>query len=138
MDPLSISASIVALLQLSGKVIDVLSAITSFSAETRSLTIEINTTRALLSSIAEIASVDETWNQNLRTLTVQDGPMQILDSLLSKLERRLSREVEAKSGLGQLKRKIVWPWRVDETRQMVRTAREARGLLAGALAVDHL
>lgn len=138
MDPLSISASIVALLQLSGKVIDVLSAITSFSAETRSLTIEINTTRALLSSIAEIASVDETWDQNLRTLTVQDGPMQILDSLLSKLERRLSREVEAKSGLGQLKRKIVWPWRVDETRQMVRTAREARGLLAGALAVDHL
>jgi hypothetical protein len=138
MDPLSISASIAALLQISGTVIDLISAITSSSAETRSLTIEINTTRALLSSIAEIASVDGTWNQNLRRLTIQDGPVQMLDSLLSKLEHRLSREVETKGGLRQLKRKIIWPWRVDETRQMVRTAREARGLLAGALAMDHL
>lgn len=138
MDPLSISASIIALLQVSGKVIDLISAITSSSAEIRCLVIEISTTRALLSSIADIAGVDETWNENLRRLTIEDGPMQMLDGLLSELERRLGREVRMKGEPGHLRKKLSWPWRAEETRQMVRTAREARGLLAGALAVDHL
>lgn len=138
MDPLSISASIVALLQVSGNVINLISTITSSSAEIRCLAVEISTTRALLSSIADIAEVNETWNENLRRLTVEDGPMQMLDALLSKLERRLNQEVRVKSDLRQLRKKLSWPWRVEETRQMVNTARETRGLLAGALAVDHL
>lgn len=138
MDPLSITTSIVALLQVSGNVIDLMSAIASSSAEIRCLTVEISTTRALLSSIADIANVDETGNENLRGLTVEDGPMQMLGALLSKLEYRLNQEVGVKGDWRQLRKKLSWPWRAEETRQMVSAAREIRGLLAVALAVDHL
>lgn len=138
MDPLSITGSVIALLHVSRKVIDLISTIASASAEIRCLTVEISTTRALLSSISDIAGVDETWNKSLRELMTTDGPMQMLDTLLSKLEHRLGREVRTKGELGSLRKKLTWPWRADDTREMVRIAREARGLLAGALAVDHL
>lgn len=138
MDPLSITGSVIALLHVSRKVIDLISTIASASAEIRCLTVEISTTRALLSSISDIAGVDETWNNSLRELMTTDGPMQMLDTLLSKLEHRLGREVGIKGELGQLRKMLIWPWRADDTREMVRIAREARGLLAGALAVDHL
>ncbi|CAG8892264.1 unnamed protein product [Penicillium egyptiacum] len=138
MDPLSITTSVIALLQVSRKVIDLISTIISASAEIRCLTVEISTTRALLSSISDIAAVDETWNKNLRQLMTEDGPMQMLDTLLSKLDHRLSREVGIKGEVGRLRKKLTWPWRADDTREMIRVAREARGLLAGALAVDHL
>ncbi|KAJ5374397.1 hypothetical protein N7517_006403 [Penicillium concentricum] len=138
MDPLSITTGVLALLHTSRKVIDLISTINSASTEIRWLTVEISTTRALLSSIADIAGVDETWNHSLRELMTNDGPMQMLDTLLSKLEHRLGQEVRIKGEPGHLRRKLTWPWRADDTREMVRIARDARGLLAGALAVDHL
>ncbi|KAJ5509825.1 hypothetical protein N7527_011968 [Penicillium freii] len=77
MDPLSITGSVIALLHVSRKVIDLISTITSAPAEIRYLTVEISTTRALLLSISDIAGVDETWNNSLRELMTTDGPMQI-------------------------------------------------------------
>ncbi|KXG53391.1 uncharacterized protein PGRI_004410 [Penicillium griseofulvum] len=138
MDPLSITTGVFALLHASRKVIDLISTIANASAEIRCLVVEITTTRALLSSIVDIAGVDETWNKSLRELMTNDGPMRMLDSLLSKLEHRLGQEVRTKGEPGQLRKKLTWPWRADDTREMIKVAREARGLLAGALAVDHL
>ncbi|KAJ5170039.1 uncharacterized protein N7500_002822 [Penicillium coprophilum] len=137
MDPLSITAGVLALLHASRKVIDLLSTINSASAELRCLTVEISTTRALLSSIADIAAIDETWNRSLRKLMINDGPMEMLKTLLSKLEHRLGQEVNIKGEPGHLRQKLTWPWRAHDTREMVKIAREARGLLAEALAVDH-
>lgn len=59
MDPLSITGSVIVLLHVSRKVIDLISTIASTSAEIRCLTVEISTTRALLSSISDIAGVDD-------------------------------------------------------------------------------
>lgn len=138
MDPLSISASIVALLQISGAVIKLLSAVASASNEIRCLVIEISTTRSLLSSIANLADVNEGWNECLRNMTTKNGPIPMLEDLLTKVEGRLSREVRKEGELRQLKKKLTLPWRVEETRNMLKSARVVRGLLAGALAVDHL
>lgn len=138
MDPLSISASIVALLQLSGVIIDIIATISSASKEIRLLTSEINATRALLSSIADIAGVDEEWNQNLQKMAGQDGPLGMLELLLTKLEYRLSREARVENGLAKLTKRLTWPWRLEETREMLSIARTARGLLAEALVMDHL
>lgn len=123
MDPLSISASIAALLQVLGKVLGLISEIASSSTEIRCLIIEITTTRALLSSIEDIASVYEAWNENLRGMAIEEGPMNMLGTLLSKSEHRLAQEARKKCELGRLGRKLTWPWRAQETREMIKVAR---------------
>ncbi|KAJ5692584.1 hypothetical protein N7462_002007 [Penicillium macrosclerotiorum] len=138
MDPLSISASIIALLQVSGAVIELLSAIASASSDIRSLAVEIGTTRSLLSSILDLTDTSEGWNECLRNITTKNGPVPLLEDLLTKLERHLNREASVEKEFRQLKKKLTWPWRKEETQKMLKTARIARGLLAEALAVDHL
>jgi len=138
MDPLSISASTVALLQLSSSIINFLSAISSSAIEIRNLMVEISATRGLLSSLADLAALDEGWNEKLREMAMKDGPLEMQKALLQKLEERLDLEGGPGGRLRQWGRRLNWPFRLEETREMMEAARRVRSLLVGALALDHL
>lgn len=136
MDPLSISASIVALLQLSGNVIQLLVTISSQNTTARALALEISATRGLLTSLSDIAALDSECNDRLREVVMADRPLQLLENLLRKLEAKL--EDQSSSRLGQIGRKIAWPFRLQESEEMMDRARKVRSLLGEALALDHL
>ncbi|KAJ9298846.1 hypothetical protein DTO271G3_3088 [Paecilomyces variotii] len=135
MDPLSISASIVALLQLSGNIIQLLATIASQNTVARALALEISATRGLLTSLSDIAALDSEWNDKLREIVMADKPLQLLGNLLRKLEENL--EDGSPSRLSQIGRKIIWPFRLQESQEMMDMARKVRGILAEALALDH-
>ncbi|KAL2833732.1 hypothetical protein BDW59DRAFT_156533 [Aspergillus cavernicola] len=137
MDPLSISASTIAILQLTGKVIQLLTALASLSIEARALAVEITTTRALISSLKELAAVDEAWNERLQEMAA--GPLLILTELLQDLETKLLADDDQSIGrVRKWGRKITWPFRMEETRGMTKIARNVRSVLAASLAVDQL
>ena len=58
-DPLSISASIIAILQLSGTVITYLSAVKGASKDRQRLLIEVSAVRGLLSSLKDVVEIPE-------------------------------------------------------------------------------
>lgn len=135
MDPLSISASIIALLQLSGTIIQLLSTIASQNTTARALALEISATRGLLTSLSDIAALDSEWNDKIREMVMADQPLQLLERLLQKLEANL--EDRSSNRLVQIGRKITWPFRLQESQDMMDTARRVRSLLSEALAMDH-
>ena len=122
MDPVSLGASIVTILQLSSSIINFLSAISSSTVDIRNLMIEISATRGLLSSLAEVAALDEGWNEKLREMSTKDGPLQMQETLLRKLEESLDPETGLGGRLRQWGRRLNWPFKLEETREMLQVA----------------
>ncbi|GAD99207.1 hypothetical protein PVAR5_7916 [Paecilomyces variotii No. 5] len=104
--------------------------------DSRALALEISATRGLLTSLSDIAALDSECNDRLREVVMADHPLQLLENLLRKLEANL--ETRSPSRLSQIGRKIAWPFRLQESEEMMDKARRVRSLLAEALALDHL
>lgn len=94
MDPLSVAASIVALLQLSNKVLGYLHDVKTASREQVTCAKEISSLYSLLLSLRyhlEDGGTDAAWFTAVRTLTVDHGPLeQFKDEMLSLQETLLA------------------------------------------------
>src|SRR5271170_7609968 len=89
MDPLSVTASIIAVLQLGSTVLKYLGDVKDATRDCKSIIDEISSTRGILSALNETVGdatdSGETWSATIRALGEPDGPLVMLKNTLQQL-----------------------------------------------------
>ena len=137
MDPLSVSASIVALLQFSSKIIGYLSDVKGAPKELQKLRLEVCSVLPMLSILqdqADQAQQGESWSATLRTLTDPQGPLEQFQNSLERLESKLA----PVKGLKKAGKAIVWPFEKVEIQDILITIERQKSLFHLARQNDHI
>ena len=137
MDPLSITASIIALLQLTGTVISYLNDIRDASEDQARCAIEASNAFSLLTNLrfrVEGANPEDPWFKAVRALTVENGP---LDQFKAALEQ-LASKVAPISGLRKVGEIFVWKFNKSEVTGILSRIERLKLLTQIALEMDHL
>jgi hypothetical protein len=139
-DPLSITASIIAVLQLASSVAGYLRDVKDASNECKRLALELSTTRGILDAlrdtITEIQDA-ETWSATFHTLGHSDGPLQQLKTVLLDLESKLSKAASAQN-FKKLTKSLIWPFKKVGADEIIRSIERQKALLGLALDNDQL
>src|SRR5947207_8740141 len=107
MDPLSVAASVITVLQLTGVVIGYLNDVKDAPKECRKCTIEASNLQNLLINLRYLLEREQTgdaWFRAVSSLNVENGP---LDQYRQSLEQLRSR-VEIQDGVQKVKRRLLW------------------------------
>lgn len=134
MDPVSLSASITSLLQLTGTVVKYLSNVKSASDDKRKLLVEISSIRGLLFGLEDLATLGETWVNTIRALNGPNGPLLQFRHTLEALATRLKPMV----GLARIGKSLAWPFQIGEIKDMLCLLERQKMLFALALQMDHM
>jgi hypothetical protein len=137
MDSLSVMASIIAVLQLTNKVIQYLTDIKNAPKECQQCVVEASNLLNHLISLryhAEHAQIGDPWFEQLRKLNVKDGP---LDQYKQALEQLCSR-VENRDGIQELKRRLLWKFSGKEVAAILARMERLKSLVSIALEMDHM
>jgi hypothetical protein len=138
MDPLSITSSIVALLQLSNKVIGYLNDVKDASKDRARCAVEASNVHSLLTNLRfrlEDEDVDTPWSIAIRALAVQKGPLDQFKDSLVLLQERMT------SGSGRLERfgeALIWKFKKDEVDRILQSMDRLKAMVGIALQMDHL
>ncbi len=138
MDPLSISASIIALLQLSSTVIQYLNDAKGAPEDRGRILSElasVNSVLFILQDQADQAKQDDQWSSTLQTLNVPEGP---LDQFHKALERLSSKLAPSATPLKKLGKALVWPLRKEEIKDILASIERQKALLTLARQNDHM
>lgn len=138
MDPLSLSASITALLQLTSTVIQYLNGVKGAPEDRRKILSELASVSGILFILqdqAEQAKQGDEWSSTLHSLNVAAGP---LDQFRTALERLSSKLASSATGLKKLGKAIVWPFQKEEIKEILGSIERQKALLTLARQNDHM
>lgn len=136
MDPLSISAGIVGLLQATGLAITYLNDIKQAPKERAQCAIEATTLYSLLTQLryrVEAANPDEPWFDSVRALAVPKGPFEQLKALIEELLAAIA----PKSRADDLKKRLLWNLTKKEVSSILDRAGRLKSTIQLALEKDH-
>ncbi|KFY48733.1 hypothetical protein V495_01084 [Pseudogymnoascus sp. VKM F-4514 (FW-929)] len=137
MDPLSLTASIIAILELSGKVIQYLGDVKNAPKARASLAIEASNLYFLLVTLRyrleEGQQSDEAWYAAVRSLGAQDGP---LDQYKDKLEQ-LQHKLGGGSWIKDVGHSLLWKFSKEEVRGLLSSMESLKSLIQISLEMDH-
>lgn len=137
MDPLSVSASIIAIVQLTSKVIQYLHEVKDASAQCEQCVIEASNMLGPLTVLryrAEHSNENEPWYQQLRLLNAKDGPLPQYKQALEILEDR----TQPREGVRKIKSRLSWPFKKEEVMNILGRMERLKSLISVALEMDHL
>lgn len=137
MDPASLTASIITILQLTSTAINYLNEIKDASRERARCAIEASNAYNLLVNLRyrlEESTLDSDWYQAVRALTVPNGP---LDQYRSALEQ-LSSKLTAGGGYKKAGIALTWKFSKDEIHSILSRIERLKTLIQVALEMDHL
>jgi hypothetical protein len=137
MDGLSVAASIIAVVQITGQVITYLSDVKDAPRECESCMIELYNSNILLLQLKARASESISqgpWYAKVQALNVKDGP---LDQYKRSLEDLLHK-VEAPRKLRKLMNALLWSWIKEEVASLLVKMERLKTLVNIALEMDHL
>ncbi|KAH0562324.1 hypothetical protein GP486_002978 [Trichoglossum hirsutum] len=134
MDPLSISASIVALLQLSSKVIKFLRDVKDAPDDVKRLMVEVSSTKGLLLTLLDLVESGEAGSNTVNSLNAPNGPLKQCRSALDCLAERVLPAV----GLDKARKALLWPFQKGEVREILSAIERQKTLFSLALHNDHL
>jgi len=137
MDPLSVTASVIAVLQLTGEVIKYLNDVKDAPRECQQCTIEASNLQSLLINLRyrlEQGQTGDLWFTELRALNVENGP---LDQYKQALEQ-LQSKVEIQNGAQKVKRRLSWKFGKAEVTSILGRMERLKSLVSIALEMDHL
>lgn len=137
MDPLSVTASIIAILQLTNKVIEYLGDVQDAPKDRARLAVEASNLYSLLITLRyrlEEGRSNEAWYTAVRSLGVQNGP---LDQYKDTLEQ-LQRKVTSGSGIKKIGHALVWKFSKEEAIGLLSRMESLKSLIQIALEMDHL
>lgn len=138
MDPLSISASITALLQLTSTVIQYINSIKGASEDRQKILSELASVNGILFILqdqADQAKQGDQWSLTLQSLNVLDGP---LAQFRKALERLSSRLAPPATGLKKLGNAIKWPFQKEEVKDILSSIERQKALFTLARQNDHM
>jgi hypothetical protein len=136
MDPISISASIIAVLQLTGTVISYLKEAKSAPEERKKLlneTICIESFLFVLKDKAESPRSRE-WSETLKSLKLRNGPLTLFQQALERLASKLA----PPSGWEKIGKELRWPFQKQEIQDIIATIERQKTLFILALQNDHM
>lgn len=138
MDPLSISASVIALLQLTATVVSFLNDIKSASKDQRQCAVEASNVFALLTNLKyrleDASQLTDPWYNTVRALAIQNGP---LDQYKAALERLLAKATP-KTGSRKITSTLLWTFNKGEATEILERIERLKSLIMIALEMDHL
>jgi hypothetical protein len=137
MDPLSVTASIIAIIQLTGTLLQYLNDANDAPKECKVIEIEAANLYSLLIRLKSHLEQQDTsapWYDAVKALNVQGGPFdqyqQALQLLISKI---------ALEGFAQhAKRMLTWKFTKEETAKVLERIERLKSLVSIALELDHL
>src|SRR5438046_4016665 len=138
-DPLSITAGIIAVLQLAQRVIQYIVDAKDASDNRNKILTEITSARSLLFLLKDKANNskaqwDNTFYENLKAL---DGPNGALEQFKHALER-LASKLRPREGLKKLSKSVTWPFEKSEIRSILDAIERQKYLFILALQNDHM
>lgn len=137
MDPLSATASIIAILQLSSKVVGYLTDVKDASKERAKCAVEASNLHSLLLNLRfrlEEGSADTPWYTAVRALAVENGPLDQFKQALETLQTKMTDR-------GRLKKAgeaLVWKFKKEEVGSILDRIERLKSLVEIALQMDHL
>ena len=137
MDPLSTSASIVTLIQLSSTVINYLSNVRNGPKELQQLRSETSSVLSILivfQNQADRMKPDASFSSTLRSLNVPRGPFEQIRTALERLNLILA-PTEGWKKLGKV---LKWPLEKEETHEILNTIERQKALFSLAQQNDHI
>ena len=137
MDPLSVTASIIAVLQLSAKVLGYLNDVKDASKDRAKCAVEAANLHSLLINLRfrlEEARADAPWFTAVRALGIENGPLDQFKQALEALQTKIT------DG-GRLKKAgkaLVWKFKKEELAGILVQIERLKALVGIALQIDHL
>lgn len=138
MDPLSVTASIIAILQLSNKVIGYLNDVKDAPKERARCAIEVSNLHSLLTNSRfrlEEGDAKTPWFITIRSLAIENGP---LDQFKEALERLQDEVTGGKGRLVQMREALIWKIKREEIDRIMQPMERLKTLILAALEMDHL
>ncbi len=136
-DPLSVTASIAAILQLSRKIIQYLRDLKSTSRDRDTLLCEVASVTSFLSILkdqAQQADSSDTWRTTIASLDVPRGPLEQFKAALERLASKLA----PSKGLEKIVNKLIWPFQKQEALEILNIIERQKSLFALAVVNDHM
>ncbi|USP76308.1 Arp Ankyrin repeat protein [Curvularia clavata] len=136
MDPLSVTASIIAVLQLSAKVLEYLNDVKDASKDRVKCAVEAANAYSLLVNLRfrlEDGSADAPWYTAVRALGVENGPLDQFKQALEELQNGMT----DKGRLHRASKALVWKFKKEEIRSILGRMERLKTLVGIALEMDH-
>lgn len=136
MDPLSITVSIVALLQATTTVVQCLYDVKHAAKERFQLAQEITGLSLSLQQLENRlhdAQAGDSWFQGCLSLAAPEGTIAQLNQIVRELEKKLKPE----DGLKKLAHKLAWPWTKQEFDRMLAQIERLKSQINFVLGQDH-
>lgn len=137
-EALGVAASIIAVLQLSGVVINYLKDVKDASKDCQNILLEIGSTRCLLQVLNDLiagSNTQESYLAAARSLAVQHGP---LDQFRSALERLSEKLITPGNSFAKTAKVLTWTLKKYDVKELLSTIERIKSLLSLALQNDHL
>lgn len=137
MEPLSVAASIVALLQSAGAVITYLSDLKDSPTELQRIRVEVFSVLSLLITLqdqANQATKGDECSSTLNSLNVSNGPFQQFHSALERLALKLA----PVQGWKKVGKSLKWPFEKEEMQDILNTVERLKTTFSLARQNDHI
>lgn len=136
-DPLSITASIIAIIQLTGTVTKYLSNVKDSPEDRGRLLLEISNLSGLLSTLGKISeesTSDDSWRATIIQLSTPDGPLEQCRRFLQQLSTKLA----PAAGLRKFGKSLLWPFQKAEILEILNRIERLKTIFGLALQTDHM
>jgi hypothetical protein len=136
-DPLSISASVTSILQLTGTIVQYLNDIKGFTEERNMIIEEVSSISGflyILKDLAERPQGEKTWSATVTSLNVPNGPLEQFRIVLEQLASKL----EPVRGLKKIGKQLAWPFQKNEAKNILNTVERQKTIFNLALQNDHM
>ncbi len=137
MDPLSISASIITILQLTGKVVQYLNNVKGGDDDRKRILDELTYTHVLLFQLKDLADREhgrDTVLVTMESLALPKGPLEQVKMALEALASKLA----PVQGLRKLGKALLWPFEKGEIKEILATIERQKTHFSLALQKDHM
>jgi hypothetical protein len=137
MDPLSTTGSIIAIIQLSTKVLAYLNDVKGASKERAQCTIEISNLQSLLFTLRfrlEEEGSEKPWHTAVQALALKNGPLDQFKQALELLQTKMTEG----SRLKKAAESLVWKFVKSEIASILDRIERLKILVQIALQMDHL
>jgi uncharacterized protein with NAD-binding domain and iron-sulfur cluster len=137
MDPLSATASIIAILQLSSKVLGYLNDVKDASKDRAKCAVEAAHLNSLLTALRfrlEEGDSNTPWYTAVRALAAENGPLDQFKQALEQLQSKITDGGK----LGKAGNAFVWKFKKEEIASILGRIERLKTLVEVALQIDHL
>ena len=133
-DPLSVAASIIAVLQLTGTVVRYLANVQDATGYKSRLLLEVSGVKGVLETLRDLSQESVQGDHILSTLSLLQEPLKHHEVTLRRLERALA----PAQGLKKLGKVFKWPFEKGEIVDILGSIERQKTLFGLALQADHL